>query len=891
MTAYRQCFERAVAAAMAGAVVLTANTRSARTVRASAESRLRTERAVWPSPRVVPFEALIEQLFFEAVAAGHLSLLALSPEQELELWHQIIQRSAVGRQMLLPTSAAALAAQAFRLACDYHLPLDSSLMAASADTRAFAGWAGEFEQQLAAHRWSCSAHFARELTPHLAELALPESLYVFVDELVPRRRQFLAELAENGVLVEGEARDGAMESSGAQRREFAGAVEELQAAAQWARRQIEMSPTVRVGVVVFDLDHRRPQVESAFRAALNPENLLGQPSSEAFEIAAPLALADYPILRCALDLLHLLASPLEFSRFRVMLASPYFAFGATADAVARFLASITVQAQREVRFADFQHWLTASDELVELRARLTALPIASSLATARTLPQWVQLARQLLQAFGWPNGVALASTEFQCMQSWRDLLAAIVSLELLESQVDYSTFLSHLERAATRQQFKPESRNAPVQIMDVAEADGSTFDALWLASASDELWPTLPPASPLLPISLLRDAGWPLFGTPAGEAWIARHTARLLDSAAEVVVSLARRSEDDREQRWSPLFTSLPQRDEPTSASSLADSFASVALDALADQQAPALTADEKIGGGTALLEDQSACPFRAFAIRRLHARQSEGPNDALSATARGKLVERALQLVWEQLGDSEQLRQHDDCGELLANAVDRALSEEFAPTSDDWTVRFRQLERERTIALLREWLACERKRPPFLVLAHQQPVEMRLGGLTLHGRLDRLDEVDEQYLVIDYKTGVPDSVNSWSVPRPRRPQLPFYAAALRQQKFDLAGIAYAALRRGDCMFRAYGRDKEMLKASAPHKDDFNGAAFDDYLPLWQDELTRLASDFVAGAAAVDPKSLPGHTHSPCEYCHLSALCRIASATDDEEAEAGDNDE
>ena len=100
--------------------------------------------------------------------------------------------------------------------------------------------------------------------------------------------------------------------------------------------QLEASPEARIGVIFFDLDRKLPQVESAFRSVLHPEHLLGQQTPSAFEIASPVALAEYPVVRCALQLLSLFAAPLDFHSFHSMLSSPYLAVAP--EAVARFLA-------------------------------------------------------------------------------------------------------------------------------------------------------------------------------------------------------------------------------------------------------------------------------------------------------------------------------------------------------------------------------------------------------------------------------------------------------------------------------------------------------------------------------------------------------------------------
>jgi len=289
-------------------------------------------------------------------------------------------------------------------------------------------------------------------------------------------------------------------------------------------------------------------------------------------------------------------------------------------------------------------------------------------------------------------------------------------------------------------------------------------------------------------------------------------------------------------------------------------------------------------------LQDQSNCPFRAFAIRRLLAKEAQGPNEALAPTDRGKIVDRSLQLIWDELKDSDGL-QRADLASVIGRAVDRAFVDELPAKIDPWTVRFRSLERQRTIDVLSEWLALESTREPFHVVGHQLEVDVNLAGLSLKGRLDRLDEIDDSHVVIDYKTGASNPVSAWRVPRPRLPQLPFYVLAMQQQEFKIAGASFAVVRKGEPSFKGYLQDKDLLPSPTPTKLAFDGLGFDEYVPKWADELERIARAFVDGDATVDPKTLPGKNGSPCERCHLTSLCRIGEQGDSEIETWGEIDE
>ena len=927
MTTYRDCFEAAVCAAIDGVTVLTANTRSARAIQAAAEARLRLHRTAWSSPDVLPYGAFLARLYCDAVVAGEIGLRVLEREQELQLWRQIIERSPSGRELLLTDAAAALASESFRTACEYEIALDSSEMSASSDTRAFSGWATEFRRQLAAHGWTCPALYPRELSPCLSSLELPHQVLVLVAELVaeptPAQRSFLDALAKAGVSVTLSLDDAAEDQGddselGSElghklghelghelgrefRYEFNCEADELHGAAQWARQQVESSPGARVGIVIFDLDRKLAQVESAFRGVLHPEHLLGQHGAEAFEIASPRPLADYPVVQCALGLLSLFAAPIDFDTFQATLHSPYLA--APPEAVARFLAGTRKQARRQVSFDDFAQWLHACAgnplrDLPDLRAALQRLKLgqrpnhgapgkpASGLLGLEQPPScWAKIAREILQAFGWPGGVELNSEEFQCTKSWSELFASVASLEALDWRCDFLGFVERLKRAAAGRRFKPETLGAPVQIMDLAESEGSVFDALWIAGCSDERWPDWPRHSPLLPMVLLKSAGAPVAGTPQADECIARITRRLLQSAPRIALSLALRGDDEREQRWSPLFAGIGQKGESiVPGPSPAERFAPVDLEAIPDNLAPPLAESELVAGGVWLLQEQSNCPFRAFAVRRLLARELDGPNEAMAPTERGKVIERALQLIWEQLKDKDGL-QRPDRAAIVLRAVEEAMASELPRSDDAWSVSFRELELRRNIDLIEMWLEIEAERKPFHVLGHQIEMDLELGGLSLRGRLDRLDEVGDAHVVIDYKTGAADSVSSWHVPRPRRPQLPFYALAMLQQDFDVSGVSFAAIRPGECGFRGLFREKDLLSGKNPAFHSavaLDGTGFDEYTALWAEELDRVAAGFVQGDAAVDPILPLAQNHSPCRHCHLPSLCRVSDAVGEE---------
>jgi len=142
----------------------------------------------------------------------------------------------------------------------------------------------------------------------------------------------------------------------------------------------------------------------------------------------------------------------------------------------------------------------------------------------------------------------------------------------------------------------------------------------------------------------------------------------------------------------------------------------------------------------------------------------------------------------------------------------------------------------------------------------------------------------DGSRIVIDYKATAPGA-GAWLSPRPEEPQLPLYLVA---GEAGAAAIAFAQVKAGEVKFVSLARDESVLpNAKVPKGEEgaAPGARWQAQVAVWGRELERLAVEFVAGDARVDPKQ-PGKT---CNGCDLHALCRIHERTAlyDEEGENG----
>lgn len=366
-----------------------------------------------------------------------------------------------------------------------------------------------------------------------------------------------------------------------------------------------------------------------------------------------------------------------------------------------------------------------------------------------------------------------------------------------------------------------------------------------------EAWPTPPRPDPLLPLDLQRRAGIPASSPETHAARSARVMDSLLSRVGSCRLSCAS-SYDDRSCAPSPVLASLaPLTDfaetpRPAVQERLQWSGELETLDA---DPAPPVGATEDVRGGSRLLQLQARCPARAFVELRLGAEEIPVPPLGLDAATRGKLLHRAAELLYARLSElGLEPGERDALGEIDA-AVGKALAA-WSLSRHPLLPSLAEIEHRRLSTQLKELLRLEAVRPYFQVVATEQPGEIRLGSLQIDLRLDRLDRLgDDSLMVIDYKTGRPRPASAWSGDRLAEPQLPLYAIANQ-----VDAIAFLQVNSDGIEFRGVSRSDTGIAGVRP-VSRFSAGASQDWDALtrhWRRALESVAAEFAAGSFAID---------------------------------------
>jgi ATP-dependent helicase/nuclease subunit B len=868
----------------AGATVITPNRRLALALKQEFDDdQAGRGLAVWEAADILPFTAFVERAYEDALYSEHAAgpPILLAPAQEQALWENIIRGSEAGAPLLAVPETARLAREAWQLAHAWELAPQLRNFQLKEDGRAFQEWAQRYERDTRRGQLTDSARLADLVAGSWAhaEIKKPKCLFCYGFGIVtPQQAELLARIKAAGCDI-AFARPPARNGS-AQRVACADSRDEIRRAATWARARLEADGSARISIVVPELAKHRSAILRIFSSVMDSDYALPGVAKRVppFNVSLGAALTSYPLVNTALLVLELVGREIEFERASRLMRSPFLA-GSEIEMThrARLDAGLRRRAEPVVTL-DRLLMLFARDGAgcPILAQRFTALAEfrKARLFGARSPSVLAQAISEALALVGFPGERGLDSAEYQTLKKWHEVLAGFAALDRVVPRTGYAEAVSRLRRMAADTLFQPETPDVPIQILGVLEAAGMEFDQLWVMGLSDAAWPPSPRPNPFLPIELQRAAKMPQASAVESLEFARRLTGEWFTCADEVVLSCPQR-EDDREFKPSPLIISVPEQtlSLPEYAGYRDTIHRARKLDRSADSQAPLLDRMAALGGGTAMIKDHAACPFRAFARHRLGAEGLQTPHTGLDAMERGTLVHRVLAQVWAKLKTRSALDTINgaDFEALLRQAAEDAVARIRRDRPTTLAGRFAEIEKQRLARLARAWLEYEKTRGGFTVVATEDKRHIEIGGLELNARLDRVDELESgERIVIDYKTSAP-SAGAMLGERPDEPQLPLYLVAAEPAA---AAVAFAQVKAGDMKFAALASDGNLLPGVKVFSESYyrgHYGSWQEVIDAWRADLARIAAGFAGGDARVDPKQYP----QTCRYCDVKPFCRI----------------
>ena len=867
-------------------LILTPGKRLARDITRSWVAQQHSNRSVVVTPRVEALDGWLEGMWSEWAELGRLpSLRLLSHQQELVVWQQIIKEDIAeldGFSLMHPRAAASRAKTARdRLLLFQAERVDGlwSHFQFDEDCRVFARWAQQFEQRLS--QLAATTRYDAYQQMLTASGFEKESVGLYAaPKLAPLPQRVLEHLCQV-TLIEPPCR----QQDDVVAVAFSSRETELAAAAEWAYENSQQA-NARIAIVLLDLEADRDQLEYRLREQF--DCLDAQYNDLPVNFSTGMSLGTTPMYRDLLLALEWETRSLSRAEWLALLRSPFLPFSHE-------------QPQQTLTLIDRQFQTGSAEVSLEstLHMSVTVMPESTLATTLRTLrssrqqlgvkslSEWSDVLRERLNIWQWPARASLDSIEYQQLDRLDSSLDALADLAVVLPHQTFDSTLTLWRAVLNDAMFQPKTPYDSVQVMGPLEALGGQYTAMWICGAQQSTFPAKRRIEPFLPLPLQKALGLPEMDEHA------RHDAAtqmlgIWRADSTTLMMTYHESDGGLPTKPSCLITEKAECGE--TASLWGRWHAIQAVEAMPlDLTLPVPEGHRT--GGTSLIKDQAACPFRALVKHRLRPTSLATAVMGFSSAERGALLHEALFRFWREVDSQRQLKLLSDeaLHATLDSAVQAALQDLQATCERrGFSLRERvgpacwDLEKKYCRQVLLPWLQLEQKREgPFRVAEAEQAHRLRLGELELSLRPDRVDELaDGRRMVIDYKTRAP-ARSQWMGARPGEPQLPLYA--LLDNKIE--GIAFASMTEQPPQFVGLGEALGLTgQNERPLQAQTKGVAeqWQELVEAWRSSLTALANDFIAGNARVDPVS------GACRYCNLSSVCRVRQLEQGEMVQAGE---
>ncbi len=864
-------------------LVLTANSRLSRWLLLQySQTQIQNNLSIWETPNIFSIDHWLNETWVQSWPDNY----QISNHQSLKLWERIIKNESKNKKwdLLHLRGAAQLAAQAYSLIIKYRVPESKVDFEYTEETKAFWHWKSNYEFQLRnlkAVEPATLMDLIKQDMEH-GKISIPKKIcFAGFDEITPQLQDWINYLISKNVIVNYypsqpdlkiKANTNLNPLSKRTIQNFDTQKQECNQCARWVRSIYRPGKTI--GIVVPDLAKYEIDIKVEFRSELFPKMVFPWEKGELpFNISLGTSLSKEPMIQIAVLLISLDQETIPFNSLYSILTSTYI------KGSNEFTLKVNIDKKLRKERRLIISLKSLQKEFFELPSKSQQVfeSITSWIGNKGfNLPSvWAQNFSDLLKGLGWPYGDNSENFDnIALLDAWKNCLEELSSLDSIESKIPRNRAVSILKIIIEEKIYQTKSLEESIQILGILESTGMTFDYLWVMGLHADTLPTTPYPNPFIPFHLQKSRDLPHSSPEREQRYSEEMLTRLLKSSPNVVLSYPI-WDADTQLRISPLIADLETNNSfPQTLKSHKLINKLIKQDeTIWEKDIPniPLSDEEKknLRGGHSILKDQAKCPFRAFAIHRLKINSREMPMVDADSLMRGNLVHKLLENFWREVKSSEalyKLNQSNILNSKIERIVEKTINEKTHLTNQTF---FSELERDRLISLLDEWLILELQREPFTAKHLENRTKINLKGLEFNLQIDRVDQTDTgKNILIDYKTGNPKT--DWYHTRIQEPQIPLYTLT---SEIKPDAVCFATVNKGKNKFLGISKSKTLI----PGLDTFKYTkhighdTWENLLKTWEANLNQLTENFINGNYEIDPWNL----NQTCRNCHLSSFCRI----------------
>lgn len=884
-----------------GWIILTPNHRIAVQVHESYGAHLKrhSQVTIRSSPEIFPIDIWIKSISQDLFASEESLQVntVLESFQELTLWKKIIAESDLSNPLIKLENSAPKVLEAYRLLIQWQISLEELKAYQNKisgfnhldDCTVFLNWTKQYQEYCRQEKLISFSELLRDLLPYIEKnsAVLPEKIILLGFTDPPPLYQHLFTILEKTVELK------RLQSKGMtpklKKQSYTDSLAEVNAAATWAKEILGSNPNAKIAIICNELSSQRSLFQRILKSTFNRD----KENENAFFIDSAIRLArDLPVFSEFAELLKLNQEELPAQDLCHILRSPLL-LAQEEENVRATLEKYLRRKQRSVIRSAYLRSLLKNEQRQWHSPRLAqALEQCENLRRQQNkhqhLQNWADFFAQQIEILTWSDKEASQQEKF-LISCWQELLEDLKKLAFLYKKLTFTQAYNLLKQLLLDFSYSDNRQEAPVQLLRPSDARGLHFTHSWFMGLSDLQWPAIQYPNPFIPISLQKTKQ-----LPESSAELSYENAKniLLETQAntsdELILSYPR-TNTNGELLPSTLMDFIDDVTVFTDCSTMGSSlqlhpssletyFAAsqtTITECLEESAYLNIRDTEKLKGGSSLIANQAECPFRAFAIHRLHAEELKEFNYGIPATDIGSAIHLILEKLWESLKTQGSISMLDEAElqQIIATACMTGIEYLRKTHSHILQPAYAELEKQRLITLTRKWLEQEKLRSAFDVMEREFSTQWQYAELTLDLKIDRIDKIDKGFALIDYKSGsrLPRITDD---SRPSDPQLMLYSAALDQQKLfePVNALLYAQVNISNLSYQGVSLDNKTYPATglSEHRQFKEYSSWTELKQYWSQTLNNLAQEFLDGFIAISPKAA-----SSCQYCHLKALCRI----------------
>ena len=813
------------------------------------------ELPIWVSPSVYPFNDFIIECWNQALSYG------LIPPQELIqdthaliFWEEIIKESNISNEIQSIQNLAKEVQKNYNELRQYLIDRHNYRFEfmSQVDSSYFYEWIDIYEKKLKKKKLVTNID-AQMLLLNIDHQNLKNKIIIMgFNQPTPLQYSLLKKFSLDSTLNEYQLKNDCCDISYS---EFDNKYDEIFSSAMWAKDLLKKNKNYHISVVFQDLESNKIIVERIFSDVFSSDTDV---SKNMFNISSGINLDKTHLVSDAILIIKTLYKPLRINEWIKLFKSPYIQGNTNLSFYNPYMIDLL--------FAENIHSFQLSDifklyfknkekyqnEVFESIIR-NAMNFQRNIKKNSNLnsnpSEWVNIFVDYLKIFSWPFISNLESNEYQQYVKFKSALDSFGSYDSISPTLNLNKSITLLFRHLGQQIFHPETVDGDhraIQILGGLEASGQIFDYTWFIGISEKKWPRSIKKFTLIPQHIQVDNSIIPSNYDFYLEYFKKLTQNYVNSSKNIIISFSK-SKDDLSPKLSRLFKDCIKDLDLKASPEILNYNSDYKYTKKINNDDPFEYIPEIYGlpcnksmmsntlhGGSYLIKDHNINPLRAYVKWRLGIQPQILRTEIISNLDRGKLIHKALEIIWEKIGSSEKLKHENTSSilDLISTSLDNAFDYVFTKYLYQPKEVYQLVEKKILQISIFSLLKIESKRPNFHIESLEYKGQYSHKGFNINLQIDRVDRLGlDDYLLIDYKLNY-FSNKGWYGEYLTDPQLPLYLLVFdsNSKASKASSICYSFIRLNKNQ-GFFGLTNKVSVA-----ENMNGIEINDE-KLWSDQI------------------------------------------------------